>query len=217
MSGKKDYLSHISTKEGENGVFDAEENEGFGKGFGASKRGNASQRPDYRRVRKYYKSSKKYWEERNRRKQVLELSRQGLTGREIAKRLGVSDRTVKRDMSKIKPYYERLICSYWKKLEQDRKAEVEAQLEGKSLLEQSRLLGKMLAEQTRLLKHREYQRRQLKITIDLDELTLGYPTLKVCPQHPFSVRYPMLIDIEFVKDGTKQPAMGLRIGSETDK
>ena len=133
LSGKEDDLSDVSTKEAENIGFDAEENEGFGKGFSTSKRGNARQRPDYRRVHKYYKSSKKYWEERNRRKQVLELSRQGLTGREIAERLGICDRTVKRDMSRIKPYYERLICSYWKRLEQDRKAEVKAQLEGKGL------------------------------------------------------------------------------------
>ena len=65
-SGKKDDLSYISTKEAENGVFEVEENNGFGKGFGASKRGNARQRPDYRRVRRYYKSSKKYGEEHNR-------------------------------------------------------------------------------------------------------------------------------------------------------
>ena len=66
LSGKKDGLPYISSKEGENGVFDAEEYDGFGRGFGVSKRGNARQRPDYRRVRRYYKSSKKYGEEHNR-------------------------------------------------------------------------------------------------------------------------------------------------------
>ena len=61
------------------------------------------ERPGYRRKHVYVKSIAKYREERLRRKRVSELS--NLSQEEIAKRLGVSVRTVQRDQAKIKPYH----------------------------------------------------------------------------------------------------------------
>ena len=60
--------------------------------------------PGYRRKHVYVKSISQYREERKRRKQVCELS--SLSQEEIAKRLGVSVRTVQRDQAKAKPYYQ---------------------------------------------------------------------------------------------------------------
>jgi hypothetical protein len=83
--------------------------------FSNSKTGNSAQEspdctyktslkgPGYRRKHVYTKSIAKYRKERERRKRVSELS--GLNQEEIAKRLGVSVRTVQRDQAKIKPYH----------------------------------------------------------------------------------------------------------------
>jgi transcriptional antiterminator len=70
-----------------------------------------SKRPKYRVINKYVKSKKKYWRERNRRKKVWELSGK-LTYTQIAEKLGISEKTVQRDMKKISPYYIRLSSKY---------------------------------------------------------------------------------------------------------
>lgn len=51
----------------------------------------------------------KHGEMRARRKQVLALTEQGLTQSEIALRLGVSAKTVFRDLKRLRPYTTRLI------------------------------------------------------------------------------------------------------------
>jgi FixJ family two-component response regulator len=118
------------------------------------------------RINSYYKSSKKYWQERNRRKQVLELIAQGLTYHQIAEQLGISERTAKRDYAKIKPYYERIIHSRIFKLEEQRRAKIQAQLEGMTLIDRFEFLGKLLTHQRYQEKAREYLRHQLIITIN---------------------------------------------------
>ena len=51
--------------------------------------------------------------------------------------------TVKRDMSKIRPYYERKVRSYLHRLEAERIGKVEAELEGKSLGERLKILERI--------------------------------------------------------------------------
>jgi len=86
----------------------------------------------YRRIKKYYKSPKQYQKERLRRKLCWLLSGKYKES-EIAEMLGISRRTVIRDMNRIKPYYFRLSRAYFSKLEQDRIKEFNAKLEGKNI------------------------------------------------------------------------------------
>ena len=58
----------------------------------------------YRKLKVYTKSLVRYKLERARRRQVLCLAKKGLTQKEIASKLGVSTRTVKRDWKKLAPY-----------------------------------------------------------------------------------------------------------------
>lgn len=135
----------------------------------------------------------------------------------IADRLGVSERTVKRDMAKIKPYYERKVRSYLHKVGEERQAKIKAELEGKSLSEQLKILEKTWVNYSKLVKQREYLRRQLTVTIDLDATAAGYPAFKVAPAPPFSINYPFNIKFELITKGKKIVVGGLTIGSESKR
>lgn len=69
--------------------------------FDTKKHNNVKCKARYRRIGKYYKSLDKFKAEKHRRKQALELQNQGLSIKQIALQLHVSERTVKRDFAKI--------------------------------------------------------------------------------------------------------------------
>lgn len=182
--------------------------------FDTKKDSNVKSKPEYRRIKKYYKSHKRWRVERERRKRVLQMFGEGLSYGVIAERLGVSERTVKRDMAKIRPYYERKIRSYLRKFEDERRAKVEAELAGKSLSEQYTLLTRMLINSRKQVKQREYRRSKLTVTIDLDAAVAGYSAIKVEPKPPFSIKYPFNISFELTGKGKRIPVGGLTISSE---
>jgi hypothetical protein len=95
----------------------------------------------YRKIKKYYKTPKQYQKERLRRKLCWLLSGKYKES-EIAEMLGISRRTVIRDMNKIKPYYFRLSRAYFSKLEQERIKELNLKLEGKNLFDRFQVLTK---------------------------------------------------------------------------
>lgn len=59
---------------------------------------------EYKRIHKYHKSVKKKKEEQERWKRVLELWDKGLTIKQIIVLLGVSERTVERDLVKARRF-----------------------------------------------------------------------------------------------------------------
>lgn len=164
-------------------------------------------KPRYRKVRKYYKSSEHYWRERNRRKLVLRLREEEfLSERQIADRLGVSERTVKRDLKKLKPYHERMVRHYMDVLRKQWDEKWEAELEGKNVTDQFRILGKKMAEYNKLLKQQEYQRHQIYVTINLDHIIGGYPELKIWPKKStVGFTLPLTFNFLFVKNGETKP------------
>jgi transposase len=198
-------------KKGENGVFDVSGKDGFGVFFDTRRRRKAESRPEYRRVRKYFKSSGKYWGERSRRKRVLELS-ESLTCGEIAERLGVSERTVKRDLARIRPYYERQVRSDLWRLQQERNAESEARLEGKSPLEQLRILREIARERRRRAQSRDYLRHHMVVAVDLDSVVNGFPAVKFWPaRSTVGWALPLTVSFEFLKDKETKPVGSLTI------
>jgi transposase len=141
-------------------------------------------KPDYRRIKRYYKTSGQYWKERNRRKQILcLLEEENLNQRQIAERLGVSERTVKRDVAKIRPYQERKFRHQLRLLQKENDEKFEAELAGKTPIEQLKILALKMAERDKVLKMREYYHHQIYVSIDLDKLTNGFPEVRVWPKH----------------------------------
>ena len=111
-----------------------------------------ARKPQYRKVKKYFKSSKRYALERNRRKLVLRLVETGLSQLEIAEKLDVSERTVRRDVAKVKPYQERMFRRQARFLQKEFDEKFEAEFVGKTPLEQLRILSRKMTERSKLLK-----------------------------------------------------------------
>ena len=148
---------------------------------------NPPKGPKYRVISKYLKSKNQYWRERNRRKKVWELTGQGFNYKQIAEKLGVSEKTVQRDIKKIQPYYTRLSSKYFRDLEQQRIGNLNAELEGKTLFQRFNILTKKMVDYRFLMKQREYKRHMIKIIIDMDDQTYGFPAIHLWPKPPLSL------------------------------
>lgn len=160
------------------------------------------EKPKYRHVKKYYKSSSQYWKERDRRKQVLQLQEQGLTQKQIAERLGITERTVKRDVAKIKPYYNRRIQHYKSQLpEEDKDKQVES-YEGKSPREILHTLEEKFKayESLGMLKNRQYTYHRLNFVLNFNDMVDGFPKLFTLPRGEVKFSFPLKISIFCMKD-----------------
>lgn len=196
----------------ENEVFDGQENDQSSGVFDTKRHNNAKIKAEYRRIRKYYKSPKRYQKERKRRRRVLDYYEQGFSYKTIAQKLGVSERTVKRDMVKIKPYYERKIKNLMRKLQQERIANFQAMLEGKTLVQRFNILTKEIARSYRLKKERGYRRSRMVLVINLDDCTNGVPSMFAEPNPPFPFKTPFKLMVSFIKDGKSQFGAVFSIG-----
>lgn len=168
--------------------FQDKDNEGFSSVFDNSRRLKERKGPEYRRIDRYYKSKDQYWRERNRRKKAWELSGQGSNYKQIAEKLGVSEKTVQRDIKKIQPYYSRLSKKFFRELEQQRIDNLNAELEGKTLFQRFHILSNKMVDYRFLMKQREYNRHMIKIIIDMDDQTYGFPAIHFWPNPPVSLR-----------------------------
>ena len=147
----------------------------------------------YRRIKKYYKSTRQYKKERLRRKLCWLLSGK-FKETEIAEMLGISVRTVIRDMNKIKPYYFRMSRAYFNKLEQDRIKEMQLKLEGKTEFEKLKILTEAMIARQSLFKMREYRKHFQIITIDMTQQKYGIPKVSISSKqgtiaYPFKIRF----------------------------
>jgi hypothetical protein len=158
--------------------------------------------PEYRVINKYVKSKKQYWKERSRRKKAWELSNK-LTYKQIAEKLGVSEKTVQRDIRKIQPYYRRLSQKYFRELQQERIMKLETELEGKNLHQRFKILTRKWIEYQNLLKVRKYVRHLIKVVIDMNDLTEGCPKITFWPQH-WSGELPIHLRFIVKHDGEKE-------------
>jgi transcriptional antiterminator len=174
-------------------------------------------KPDYRRIKRYYKTSGQYWKERARRKQILcLLEEENLNQRQIAKRLGVSERTVKRDVAKIRPYQETKFRHQLRLLQKESDEKFEAELSGKTPLEQLKILSQKMAQRDKVLKMREYYHHQIYISIDLDKAVNGYPEIRIWPQNTnASYRMPLTVNIRYVKNKKTIPFRNMTISQNS--
>ena len=159
--------------------------------------------PCYRRKHVYTKSIVKYRKERLRRKRVCELS--NLSQEEIAKRLGVSVRTVQRDQAKIKPYHLGQFNRFCRELREKEMREYNEASEGLSLPQRAKLLIKLLDRQR---KEEEAHKRFLRtffIDIDLDCCAAdGFPVAKpFIAGHKMNLKEGIQFVVVFHKNGKK--------------
>ena len=174
--------------------------------FDTKKHTNVKRKARYRRIGKYYKSLDRFKAEKNRRKQALELQNQGLSIKQIARQLQVSERTVKRDFAKIMIFIK-------SKRTQLRRNE--------SLAERNKIQAMTLMEQMQRIKDYEEQKRRiyrtrqcnsLHIAIDLDQVFGGEYAMSYKPKLPVQMHQNGKITIELLTHGKKQNIARIYVG-----
>ena len=169
-------------------------------------------KPSYRKVKTYFKSSAQYRLERNRRKQALKLVDEGLNLRQIAEKLKVSEKTVKRDLARLRPYKERMFRHQLRLLQKENDEKFEAELAGKTPLEELKILSRKMAQRSKLLKMREYYHHQIYVNIDLDKLVYGFPEVRIWPQNPTATyRMPLTVNIRYIKNKKAIPIRNMTL------
>jgi DNA-binding CsgD family transcriptional regulator len=88
---------------------------------------------NYRKIRVYTKSLRRYQKERLRRRKVRVLTLKGLSQKQIALQLGVSTRTVMRDWKKVEPYAKTQLNKEMKKFCEQYRAKAEQAYSGTGL------------------------------------------------------------------------------------
>jgi len=150
--------------------------------------------PEYRKINTYTKSIEQYWKERNRRKQAWELSGKGFTYKQIAEKLGVSERTIKRDMRKLRRHYIGQFNKKKRAIFEKQRNQVSQLLEGLSLSQRFHVLTGLMVEQRKRQRANEYKRHLMKIIVDMDDMKHGvFPTLKVWPKHIRQIIMPLQV------------------------
>jgi DeoR-like helix-turn-helix domain len=166
--------------------------------FDTEKHSNVKRRAEYRRIKKNYKTLEKYKQEKLRRGQILELQDQSLHIRVIADRLGVSESTVKRDLSKMRRYLKgqfNLVA---------REASVQSLSEFLNLSFKKQLdYVRELVERERVMR-RVLRCRALVVTVDFDAALEGRYALKFKPRLPVDMMEDSKITVEVQVCGRKQ-------------
>jgi hypothetical protein len=174
--------------------------------FDTKRHSNLGTKAEYRRISKYYKSLGKFKAEKSRRQRVLDLQNQGLTLKQIALILRVSERTVKRDLAKVMVYVQKRQTLLLR-------GESEVALEkfqAMSLKEQIRYVGELKEQKRRI--HKVRRCSSLVITIDLDAVLSGYYAMSFKPKLPVDMLEYGRITIELVARGRKQALSRLYVG-----
>ena len=99
----------------------------------------------YRKKGKITKSIKQYKKERGRRKKVMELHDKGYTQQQIADELGVSRKTVQRDLKKLARYLKSLTNRRNRELDEKLRASFKATLNRLPIVKQYELVSGLMA------------------------------------------------------------------------
>lgn len=177
--------------------------------FDTKKHSNVKRKAEYRRIGKYYKGLEKYKAEKSRRKQVLQLQEQGLTIKQIAERLHVSERTVKRDVATVVPY----IKKQRTELIRHENEAVIRQLNSMSLNKQLEYMHELLERHRRIFRVRKCS--SLLVTIDVDAVFDGRYAVSFKPRLPVDMLENGRITLELAVCGRKQAIARIYVGKVT--
>ena len=166
--------------------------------FDTEKHSNVKRRAEYRRIKKNYKTLEKFKQEKMRRGQILELQDQGLHIKEIAERLGVSESTIKRDLSKMRRYIKGQFNIV------TREASMQSLSEFQSLsLKKQLSFVRELVERERVMR-RVRRCSALVVTVDFDAALQGRYALKFKPRLPVDMMEDSRITVEVQICGRRQ-------------
>jgi hypothetical protein len=130
--------------------------------------------------------------------------------------LGVSERTVKRDVAKIRPYQECKFRYQLRLFQKESDEKFEAELVAKTPLKQLKIRPVKMAERNNVLKMREYYRHQIYVSIDLDKAVNGYPEIRIWPQKANSIyRIPLIINIRIIKNKKTIPVRSMTLSQNS--
>ena len=174
--------------------------------FDTKKHTNVKRKARYRRIGKYYKSLDRFKAEKNRRKQALELQNQGLSIKQIAWQLHVSERTVKRDFAKIMIF----IKSKRTQLRRNESFAALAKFQAMSLGGQMQYVKDYEERKRRI--YRTPLCNSLHISIDLDQVFGGKYALSYKPKLPVQMHQNGKITIELSTHGKKQNIARIYVG-----
>jgi len=136
--------------------------------FGSLDKRSGVGRASYRRVSVYTKSVVRYKLERERRRQVRVLAEEGFTQKQIAVKLGVSTRTVKRDWGKVQSYLKWQFDKEIGQAAEEKSLQVEGKFDGLTLKEELKLLKKDIKRAKKRRAVRRLTRRQKRLIEDLE-------------------------------------------------
>ena len=180
-----------------------------GRVFDTNKHSNIKRRAEYRRINEYIKSPSQTKREKIRRMRVLDLwLKDWGTGR-IASELGVSTRTVERDLGKLGETIKRRFERCARAASEEERLQLMRQLEGLSPVEQAKRINHLLANTKRSGVRRECHK--LLVKIDVDAFNMGKNALSYKPKFAALVA-PYVINFQLVLDGDCRGIGQLRIG-----
>jgi DNA-binding transcriptional regulator LsrR (DeoR family) len=155
----------------------------------------------------YTKSVPQYKKERERRKEAWSLYAQGVRTKIIAEKLGVSQRTVERDINKRLPYYMGLVNRQIRLAQAERNRELQERANRMTLEERFRLY-------TRMAKNVQYKRKLEKaliFTFDMDtQRSDGLPALTVNKTGHMTFRKEIDLVFNCVRDGQTHSLGGVK-------
>jgi hypothetical protein len=167
--------------------------------FDTKRHCNVKSKPSYRLIRTNYKSPGRVKKERLRRNRVLKLWIGDVKVKDIAVELGVSERTVKRDLARIRASVERRLARRFRLLGEEERLWFLGSLEGLSPVEQIRRSCEKLAEIRKSAKVKRSSK--ILVTFDTDALRAGRPCLKFRPSMPVSFVPPGVLNFRVILDG----------------
>lgn len=177
--------------------FRRSENEQFSTekhGLEARRKVKPRSKASYRHIKTYYKSPHQYKKERKRRK-LCWLLHGKFKETQIADMLGVSVRTVIRDLNKVKPYHYRMFQAACRQIQANYLKKLRLEMEGMSLTERYNTLLKAMETQRAVATVRKYLRHHQIITVDMTQQKYGVPKITFSGGKHSTLAFPHKIRI----------------------
>jgi DNA-binding transcriptional MerR regulator len=178
--------------------------------FDTRRHSNVKRKAAYRRIGKNFKGLEKFKAEKRRRKQILQLQDEGLRIKEIAARLQVSERTVKRDLAKVKPY----VKGQWTRFVHQEDEKTLEWFTNLSLKKQIEYITEL--QETRSIICKTRQCSDLQVTIDVDAALEGRYAVSYKPHLPVDMLENGKITLNLVAHGRKQAIARIYVGKTTE-
>ena len=191
-------LASLLKRDSENG-FQLTNSKTFGSVKAHKRQLKVKRTAKYRRINRYFKSTKQYKKERKRRKKILHLWLiEFRSQKEIADKLGVSVSTVKRDQKKLRRYVIGQNNRAINLMQEERHKAYEQAIEGLSTRECFDYLSLQLERQKKFWQTRGYRGHYTILHLDMTQADkYGIPKLTHLPRQTANTRlaYPYKVRV----------------------